>query len=114
MSEEMTDLQPVENDNKKFGKRLPKKQREEIALEYYSKNVTQQMLAQKYGVSSSTIHCIVNNVKLMKMARDYVDKEMQKADIRRSIAVLRAVNAAPDAIEQILKIARQSVEDTPV
>lgn len=99
---------------KKISKRLPKHVREQIAIEYYSKNVTQRMLASKYGVTVSTVSAIVNNLKLMKAARDYVDKEMQKSDIRRNIAIMRAVQAAPDAIEQIIKIAAQSVEETPV
>ena len=96
------------------GKRLPKRVREEIALEYYSKNITQHLLAEKYGVSSSTVNKIVNNLGMMKKARDFLDKEMQKADIRRNIAIMRAVNAAPDAINQIIKISGQDVDKTPV
>ena len=105
----------AENDvNGTVKKRLSKSVREEIALEYYSHSVTQRQLAAKYGVSLSTIHNIVNNLKFMKMARDHLDKEMQKADLRRQIAILQAVNAAPEAIQQIIKISQQDIDSTPM
>jgi hypothetical protein len=39
---------------------------------------------------------------------------MDKAELRRSMAIMKAVNAAPMAIEQIIRIGSQDVEMTPV
>lgn len=121
MADEVKDLVPqdeavvvTEYTGSGTTKRLSKKQREEIAIEYYSQNITQHMLGQKYGVSSSTIHKIVNDLKLMKKAKEFIGKEMEKADLRRSMAIMKAVNAAPDAINQIIKISGQDVDSTPI
>lgn len=94
--------------------KLSKKQRGEIALEYYSQNISQKELAAKYETSPQTISRIVNDPRLMKKAREYIKKEMDKAELRRSMAIMKAVNAAPMAINQIIRIAGQDVELTPV
>lgn len=94
--------------------KLSKKQREEIALEYYSQYITQKELAEKYGTSPYMINRIVNDPRLMKKASAYIKKEMDKAELRRSMAIMKAVNAAPMAINQIVRIAEQDVEMTPV
>lgn len=94
--------------------KLSKKQREEIALEYYSQYITQKELAAKYGVSPIMINRIVNDPRLMKKASAYIKKEMDKAELRRSMAIMKAVNAAPMAINQIVRIAGQDVDGTPV
>lgn len=108
--DEMNKQKPAELKQQK----LSKKQREEIALEYYSKNITQKELAVKYNVSPVMINRIVNDLRLMKKAREYIKKEMDKAELRRSMAIMKAVNAAPMAIDQIIRIGSQDVEMTPV
>ena len=95
-------------------RRLTAKQREEIAIYYYSHNVTQKLLADKYGISQSTVYGIVNNLKLMKKAKDFLDKELDKATIRKKVAALKAIEAAPDAMDQLIKIMGQNVEDVPL
>ena len=49
------------------------------------------------------INRIVNDPRLMKKASAYIKKEMDKAELRRSMSIMKAVNAAPMAINQIVR-----------
>ena len=80
-----------------------------MTIYYYSHSVTQKAIGEMYGVPTTTVNSIVNNPKWMKKARDYLDKEMDRAEIIKNMALLKAMRATPDAMDQIIKIASQKV-----
>ena len=108
-----TSLPKLQYDEKGRLVRLNAQQREQIVIYYYSNNVSQKNLAEQVGCSPQTMNALLNNPKWLKRAREYLKKEMDKADIRRTLARIKAIEASPDAIGQIIKIAMQDVDSTP-
>lgn len=91
-------------------RRITNKMREEITIYYYSHKITQKQLGELYDIPQSSVNGIVNNPKWMKKAHDYLDNEMKRGEIMKKMTLLKAIQSAPDAMEQIIKIAMQEVK----
>ena len=96
-----------------MGEKTPAKltelQRTAIVEEYYSTATSQPKLAEKYGVSVRAINKILSDPKRVKKFERKVDLWKERAKLKNSLAQLKAVDAAPDAMDQIVKIAQQQV-----
>jgi len=89
--------------------RLTEGQRTAIVEEYYTTTISQQKLADKYGVTIRSINKILSDPKRVKRFERKVDLWKERAKLKNSLAQLKAVDAAPDAMDQIVKIAQQQV-----
>lgn len=105
-----TEIAPLPVVQGKGMAKLTAKDREGIALYYYTHRVTQRQLAEQYGVSQCSIHSIVNNPKYIKKVNKLLDEEMARAELRRRTALVEASRAAPEAIDKLIEIATQDID----
>lgn len=89
--------------------KLTERQRTAIVEEYYTTTTSQSKLAEKYGVTINAINKILSDPKRVKRFERKVDLWKERAKLKNSLAQLKAVDAAPDAMDQIVKIAQQQV-----
>lgn len=88
---------------------LTKAQREELLIRFYTTSCTMTALAEEYGISQYAVSRIVHNPKNIKKAHTELEARKLKVELRTQVAQIKAMEAAPDAIDQIIKISQQKV-----
>lgn len=91
--------------------KLTNTQRKQIVIKYYEEQKSMKDLAAEYGVTGPNISALVNSPKWIRfMEMRLADKE-SKIRLRQNLALMRAVEAAPNAMERMVELS--NLELTP-
>ncbi len=86
----------------------------QMARDHFEKGKTLAAIAEAYGTSRPTVQSCIDRKKVMDKYSEELTRRERKAEIRRRVAALKACEAAPFMMDQIIAIASQSVTDTDI
>ena len=81
---------------------------------HFEQGMTIKQLAEKYEMPYQTIGSYLNREKYYMRYARMLDAKKRKAEFRTLIAQIRAMDASPKMMDQIIEIASQDVASTPV
>ena len=89
--------------------KIPKETAWELVLKYYKGGVSMQNLSDEYHISKSHVSYLLNHPIYIKKITEWIEGEKIRVNARKEVALLRAAEAAPDLVSQIIKISQQEV-----
>lgn len=96
-----------------FPEKLNMASRMGIIHDYMTTSLSMEQVGKKYGVCGDTVSNVLNSKRYMAMYREKkVDPRRQRAELKKELVQIKAMESAPDAIDQIIKIAQQEVNNT--
>ena len=86
----------------------------QMMREHYEKGMSLSAIGEKWGAPYTTVQKILDRKRVQERYTEELARRERKAEIKRRIAALRATDASPEMMEQIIAIASQSVADTDI
>jgi len=82
--------------------------------DHYDKGMTYEEMSIKWGMPMSSIQRYIEKPRLQEKYLAELERRRIKAEIRGRVAQIKAGEAAPKMMDQIIEIASQDVEKTPI
>jgi len=82
--------------------------------DHYDKGMTYEEMSIKWGMPMSSIQRYIEKPRLQEKYLAELERRRVKAEIRGRVAQIKAGEAAPKMMDQIIEIASQDVEKTPI
>lgn len=82
--------------------------------DHYDKGMTYEEMSIKWGMPMSSIQRYIEKPRLQEKYLAELERRKIKAEIRGRVAQIKAGEAAPKMMDQIIEIASQDVEKTPI
>jgi hypothetical protein len=86
----------------------------EFFRDYYERGLNYYQLSDKYKAPIATLQSYLERPRLVEKYQAEVARKKAKAEIKAAIAAIKAQDASPQMIEQIIEIASQKVSETPI
>lgn len=94
--------------------KFPDKVAMQILRDHYEGGLTAAQLGEKYGAPEDTIQSYLGRPRLLEKYKVEINRKKAKAEIRAAIAAIKAQDASPKMMDQIIEIGSQKVSETPI
>ena len=86
----------------------------DIFRDYYDKGMTERAIAERYEIPMSTVHKYLGLKKYNDKWSAIMAERERRAEARRRSAALKAIDASPQMMDQLISIASQDVGSTDI